>query len=751
MAPAETIDQPSPSVVALPDDHPGRSTDAPGAVPSTADGRADERAAGAGGSGEPGRPADRRLFEGTWWRPTTRSGWITLAIAAGTAVLYCWNLAAVGAGNSYYAAAVKSGSVSWKAWFFGAIDPGSFITVDKPPAAYWIMGLSARVFGYSTWSMLLPDVAAGVGSVLILHRMVRRWMGDVAAHLASIAFALTPVAVLMFRYNNPDALLTFFCLAAAWALWTAVETGRTRWLVLSAVLVGLGFDTKMLQAALVLPAFVLVYALAGPGGLGRRLLQLTAALGSLVVAAGWWVVVVAVWPASSRPYIGSTQDNSIVSLITGYNGLSRLFGSSGPGGGGGPAGAAGGGGAGPGGNGFGGASGIGRMFNSAIGGQVSWLIPAAAVALVAGLVLTLRRPRGDRERAGWLLWGGWALTCIAVFSLSSGIFHPYYTVQLAPALAALTGAGGVALWRRGRTDMLAVVALGVGLVGTAAWSAALLDRTPDYHRALTVLVVLGAAVAAVGLWLGGRLRQRAIVAVAATIGAASVLAGPAAYAVTTVRSAASGPLVAAGPSSGAGGPAGFGGAGGRRGGFGGGPGRGAAGWTAGSGTSGLVSYLEAHQGSARYLVAAFGSQSSAPIIIESGKPVITVGGFNGGDPAPTLDQFIAMVRKGEVRYVLVGGDGPGGGGFTGPGGPGGPGGGGGGFGGPGGPGGGGGFAGPGAGGFAGRGPGGGGPRGGARTGATISSWASTHGTQVPSSDYGGGAGGTLYRVAAADT
>src|SRR4051812_26885574 len=234
---------------------------------------------------------------------------ITAAIGLLAAVLYTWGLSRNGMANSYYAAAVRAGSTSWKAFFFGSIDPGSFITVDKPPAAIWVMALSARIFGFSSWSMLLPEAAAGVGSVLVLHRLVRRWAGDIAAHLAALAFTLTPVAVLMFRFNNPDALLTFLLLAAAWALWSAIETGRTRWLVLCGVLLGLAFDTKMLQAFLVVPAFAGVYLWTGRPRLRKRLLQLAAGGAALLVSAGWWVAVVTLWPAASRPYIGGSTDH----------------------------------------------------------------------------------------------------------------------------------------------------------------------------------------------------------------------------------------------------------------------------------------------------------------------------------------------------------------------------------------------------------------------------------------------------------
>ena len=598
---------------------------------------------GDGGDRRPSTAVARQIL-----RRPTRSGWITAAIASLSAVLYLWGLDRVGNANDYYAAAVKSGSVSWKAWFFGAIDPGSFITVDKPPAALWVQGLSARIFGYSSWSMLVPEALCGVASVLILHRLVRKWAGMGAAHLAALALAVTPVAVAMFRFNNPDAFLTVLCLGAAWSLWSAIETGRTRMLVLSGALVGLAFNTKMLQAFLILPAFILAYLWAGKPKLGKRIAQLFAALGALVVSSSWWVAVVALWPAASRPYIGSTSDNSILSLVFGYNGFARIFGSS-PGGGAIGGSATGGGAGGPGGgSGFGGTAGWLRMFNSANGGQISWLLPLAGAGLLAGIWLTLRNKRTDLERAGWILWGGWAFVSVAVFSLSSGIFHQYYSVQVAPAVAALAGAGAMALWKLGRVNRWMRWALPTAIVATAAWAVILLDRTPTYHAWLRPVIIGGASLAAVGLWLGARLRHKPTVLVAVAIATATLLAGPAAYSITTILHPPSGSIVSAGPSTGT---DGFGG-------FGAGGGFGAASST--TSDAGLVAYLEANRGDATYLVAAFGSQSSAPIIIASGQPVMTIGGFSGSDPAPTLAQFQQLVADGAVRYVLVGGGGRGG-------------------------------------------------------------------------------------------
>lgn len=588
--------------------------------------------------------------QGSPWRDRvhapTRSGWITLAIAALAAVLTTWGLGEAGVANSYYTAAVKSMSESWKAFFYGSIDAGSFITVDKPPAALWLMALSARLFGFSTWSMLLPQAAAGVGSVLILHRLVREWMGDVAAHLAALALAVTPVAVVMFRYNNPDALLTLLCLGAAWALWVALKDGRTRWLVLSMALIGLAFNTKMMQAFVVLPALVGVYLLFGPPKLGKRLWQLALAGVALLVSAGWWVAIVATVPAASRPYIGSTDDNSILSLVLGYNGLERVLGGEG-------AGPTGGGPAGGGGPNFGGAVGWLRMFNAENGGQIAWLIPIALLGLGAGLWLTRRGPRTDLTRAGWFLWGGWALTTLVVFSFAEGIFHPYYSVQLAPAIAALAGAGAVALWQLGRRHPATRWLLPAAVVTTAGVAVIILGRTPDFAPWLSVAIVAGAALGAAGLWFGATLRLRTLTLAAAAVAGVTLLAGPTAYTLTSIANPQTGSLAAAGPTSAA---TGVGPGGGGDGGAG-GPGGDA---TDIDGDTALVAYLEAHQGDATWLVAAFGSHSSASIILATDEPVMTIGGFNGGDPAPTLDEFVEYVETGQVRYVLVSGGGQGG-------------------------------------------------------------------------------------------
>jgi len=634
-----------------------------------------------------------RAQDPAWARPAL------LGVLALTAFLYMWGLDRNGYGNSFYAAAVLAGTKSWKAFFYGAFDAGSFITVDKPPASLWLMALSGRLLGFSSWSMLLPQALLGVATVALVADVVRRTAGAVAGLVAAVVMALTPVAVLMFRFDNPDALLTFLMVASAWALVRSLQTGRTRWLLLAAAVLGLAFLTKYLQAYIVLPAMVLTYLLLGPRTWLRRAGELLAAAGVLLVSSGWWVAVVSLVPAGDRPYIGGSTDDSVLNLVLGYDGISRLTGAIGGfaggagrflggrafggGGFGGPGG-------GPGGGfGFGGQAGLLRLFNDQLGGEISWLLPLAGVALVAGLWVHRRAPRTDLGRAGYVLWGGWLLTHAVVFSFASGILHSYYTVAMAPGVAGLVGAGVVDLWRLRRRSYLGALLGAAGLVATAWWGAQLLARSPSFLPGLgTLELALAVAAAAVLLaprsLLSGPRRLPGLAArvpaAALAVGLAAVLLGPGAYAIDT----AGNPLQGATPSSGPGVTSGFGGGPGfARGGFAGGPpagfrgpgggvpppGFGGPGGVAGNpggfGESGgtnatLIAYLERNRAGATWLVATGSSMQAAPIELATGQPVIAMGGFGGSDPAMTVDRLRELVRSGQLRYVLVGGGGPGG-------------------------------------------------------------------------------------------
>jgi 4-amino-4-deoxy-L-arabinose transferase-like glycosyltransferase len=571
---------------------------------------------------------------------------VALAVLlAGTAVLYLWDLSASGYANEFYAAAVQAGTQSWKALLFGSLDPGNAITVDKPPASLWVMALSGRIFGFSSWSLLAPQAIEGVLSVGLTFAAVRRWSGPTAGLLAGAVLALTPVAALMFRFDNPDALLVLLMAAGAYCVVRATERASVRWLSLAGVAIGFAFLTKMLQGFLVLPAFAVVYLVAANTTLGRRIAHVLVAGLAVVVSAGWYVALVALWPAGSRPFIGGSTDNSLLELALGYNGLGRILGGQGNGGGGG----------GGGGNvGFGGSTGITRLFGDSMGTEISWLLPAALIGLVAGLWFTRHAPRTDRTRAALILWGGWLLVTGIVFSYMAGTIHPYYTVALAPAVGALVAIPARELWR-GRDQFACRVVLSLMVAVTGIWDYILLARTSDWLPALRWIVLLVAAVAALLILLGGRLAGRFAVIVAgmALVGG---LLGPSAYAVDTAAQPHNGSIPTSGP-----GTSGFGGGfGGPRGGGGGGM----AGFGGGTTTgSALTTALRAS--TTRWAAATVGSQSAASLELSSGASVMAIGGFTGSDDSPTLPQFEAYVRAGEIHYFIAGGGmggGPGGGG-----------------------------------------------------------------------------------------
>ncbi|MEV5641076.1 glycosyltransferase family 39 protein [Streptomyces flaveolus] len=657
----------------------------------------------------------RRLWRGrpedpSWVRPAF------LGLLLATALLYLYNLSASGYANSFYSAAVQAGSQSWKAFFFGSLDAGNAITVDKPPAALWPMALAVRIFGLSSWSILVPEVLMGVATVAVVYAAVRRRFSPAAGLIAGVVLALTPVAALMFRFNNPDALLALLMSVACWFVVRALEDGRTKWLMWAGAAIGFAFLAKTLQAFLILPALALVYGVCAPVGLKKRLGQLALATAAIVVSGGWWVAVVELWPASSRPYIGGSQNNSFLELTFGYNGLGRLNGeeTGSVGGGGGPGGGAGG---------QWGETGWDRMFNSEIGGQISWLLPAALILLVAGLIATRGRGRTDATRASFLVWGGSLLMTTAVFSYMAGIFHQYYTVALAPYLAAVVGMGAAALWER-RERIWVSLALAAAVTATAAWGYVLLNRTPDYLPWLRWLVLVGGLVAALGLVFVGRLGRRIALAVAG-LGVVAALAGPTAYTLSTVQEGHSGSIVTAGPAGASmrGGPGGGGRGGalpdggnapGRAQGQGqGGPGNGTGGFPGGApggnqpgngfpgggqngqngqtppggqtgpngwngatgeggraggmggGMGGLLNgaevdaeakkLLETDADRYTWVAAAIGSQNAASYQLGTGDPVMAIGGFNGTDPSPTPAQFKKYVEDGRIHYFISGG------------------------------------------------------------------------------------------------
>ncbi|MEV6992254.1 glycosyltransferase family 39 protein [Streptomyces sp. NPDC093228] len=684
--------------------HPGSAGPAAWGPPA-APGPTDAPAPGSG-VGEPKGPLVRRLWRGRpedprWARPAL------LGLLLATALLYLYNLSASGYANSFYSAAAQAGSTSWKAFFFGSLDAGNAITVDKPPAALWPMALSVRIFGLHSWAILAPEVVMGVLTVAVVYAAVRRRFSPAAGLISGAVLVLTPVAALMFRFNNPDALLALLMALTVHFVIRALEDGRTKWLVWAGVAVGFAFLTKTLQAFLILPALALVYGVCAPVRLRKRLVQLALATVALVVSGGWWVAIVELWPAASRPYIGGSQNNSFLELTFGYNGFGRINGDE--------TGSVGGMGGGSGGQ--WGTTGWDRMFNSEIGGQISWLLPAALILFVAGLVLTRKAGRTDLARGSFLAWGGSLLMTVVVFSYMAGIFHQYYTVALAPYVAALVGMGVTVLWEE-RSRTWASLTLAAAATATAAWGYVLLDRTPDYLPWMKWFVLVGGLTGALGLIFVTRLgRQLALAAVGLSF--VTSIAGPTAYTLSTVNQGHTGSIVTAGPAgaSRVGGPGG----GGLRGGFGGLPGQsrqngngeaqgrnggrgfgqgggfgglpgagmpggngqngptpqgnqqggfpgggtGEGGMRGGRGPGGLLDganvgseakkLLENDAGNYTWVAASIGSQNAASYQLATGHAVMAIGGFNGSDPAPTLAQFQKYVAQGRIHYFIAGG------------------------------------------------------------------------------------------------
>jgi 4-amino-4-deoxy-L-arabinose transferase-like glycosyltransferase len=611
------------------------------------------------------------------WHRLALIGVVLLAV-----VLSFWRLEQEGYGNLYYAATVKSMLTSWHNFFFASFDPGGFVTVDKPPLGFWVQAASAALLGFNGWSLLLPQALAGVLSVILLYHLVRRVFGPTAGLLAALALAVTPISVAANRNNTIDSLLVLVLLLAAWAVSRAAGQGRLRWLLLGALLVGLGFNVKMMQAYMVLPAFYLLYLIASPLPCWKRLAHLALATVLLLVVSLSWAVIVDLTSADRRPFIGSSKDNTVMELIIGHNALARLL----PGGlrGGSPAGPpqpppgwrpgqprdgqpplpppggrpgqqpplppgrqpsqptppSGPGGSQP----FAheiGERGALRLFNRQLAGQISWLLPLAGLGLLAAAWQTPL----DRRRQALLLWSAWLLPQVVFFSIAN-LFHRYYLAMMAPAIAALVGAGVVALWddyhRAGDSTRLAVSWRGwllpLALIVGAVVEAVILAEFPDWSRWLTPLVGglgLGTAGVLIAARLAGKAGRRVWPAVVATVGVLALLVAPTVWAVTPVWYGGDVALPYAGPElletpS-------------RRGNL--------------PDVSRLVDYLLAHRGREPFLAATLNANTAAPLILATGEPVMALGGFSGGDQILSAEGLAAWVTGGALRFFLVSGQG----------------------------------------------------------------------------------------------
>ncbi|MER7865432.1 MULTISPECIES: glycosyltransferase family 39 protein [Amycolatopsis] len=576
------------------------------------------------------------------------------ALVAGVA--YGWGIGG-NAAHYAYAAAVRSMAANWHNFLYGAYDPAGFMSVDKAPGALWLQALSVRVFGYETWALLLPGVIAGAVSVYVLFVLVRRWAGHAPAALAAVLLAATPITIAGTRVNLPDSTLILTLLVATYAFWRALEKASPRWLLLTAALVGLGFHIKLAMALAILPVLGIVYLVAAPASPGRRVLHLLGAGAVTAAVSSIWMLIVGLTPAGSRPYMDGSTSNSVWQMVWSYNLFDRTD-------------------AAKAGNSAelpvlpdgkvtpvdqGGDTGVFRLFNDLIGGQISWLLPLAVLLLVVGLVAAGRAPRTDKARAGWLLWGGWLVLFAGALSFSQSI-HPYYTSILAPAIAAIAGAGLHLAW----TDRRFTWALPVGLLATGAWAFVLMNRSSDYVPWLRPVVAI-AAVAAAVLVLVRRTGKFAVVTGA--VAGVALLAGPVAWAApafhppTDPRTAMfqnfnplAGPnpnalstgidltkLMAGGPKPGASGgqamplppPIMFQ-------------------MMPSDADPKLLAFLKANKRGERFDVATVGGTGASPYI-RAGLSVMPMGGFVGTMPMPTADGLADAVHSGQLRYVLFGG------------------------------------------------------------------------------------------------
>ncbi|MDT5009803.1 MAG: hypothetical protein QOH57_1420 [Mycobacterium sp.] len=572
--------------------------------------------------------------------------WLTVLLV-GTAAMYLWNITIDGMGNQFYAAAAQAGSKNWEALLFGSLDAHNFITVDKPPVSQWVMGLSGQIFGFSSASMLVPEALMAVATVALLYGAVARICGPKAGLLAGAALALTPVAALMFRFNNPDAVMVLLMMAAAYCAVRAMQQASTKWLVLAGVALGFAFLAKMLEGVMVMPAIGLAYLVVAPAPLRRRLVQLLASLAAFIVSAGWFVALTILWPASTRPYIAGSTDNSFMDLVLGYNGFARVLGRNRGGFQGPPpvpdapgdavhhAGQ----------GGFGGfgnqSQGWSRLFSGEFGFEIGWLLPGALLATILVLVSRGRAPRTDLVRGVTILFGGWLLVDGIVLSYMHGMIHPYYCLSVAPAVAGMFAIGVHEMWSRreawpGRIGMALLLAV------TSGWGFWLLRRNAEWLPALRWVIVGLAVITTVALVVamaktGGRFAHATVIAALLV-----ALAGSTLYAVATIGQPQSGGGPSVGPARSAHATAaGFSWGGNSFG--------------RGFGQSTSNPQLEAMLSATHteWSAAITRSSAAAGLELKTDTAVMAVGGFSGRDPVPTLSQFQRYVADHRVAYYIA--------------------------------------------------------------------------------------------------
>ncbi|MEM1505367.1 glycosyltransferase family 39 protein [Domibacillus sp. 8LH] len=614
--------------------------------------------------------------------------WLAVILAL-SAILNFYNIGASGS-NSYYTAAVKSMTTNWKSFFYASLDSGNFITVDKPPVALWVQAISAKIFGVSDWSVLLPEAIAGVLSVFVLYTIVKPVFGMKTARWAGLVLAVTPIFVAVTRTNNTDAMLILTLLFAVWALMKSVQQKKISWLLLSMVLIGIGFNIKMLQAYMVVPAFYLFYLIAAQHNWKKRIVHLVMATVVLLGVSVSYATAVQLTPEENRPYIGGSQTNSVLELAFGYNGIQRLTGdqsksggtddksgsllnnNSSQGAGGEDIGEA----------------GVLRLFSDSMSGQSSWLLPFVLFGLI-GIAVSIKRQRAlTMQHKFAIFWLAWLLPMMGFFSIAS-FYHRYYLSMMGPAVAALTAVGGAVLWglykeKKNWSRLLFPIALLV----TFAFEAYVLYQNIDSIQPWLIggVLALGLIVCILLIITTKYVHH---VRTAAMLG---LLLMPAYWAVIPVMAGTTNSIMpTAGPAT-AGGPGGGGvfadrgvamaadgerrempegmempqdgemPAGMER------PdgtdenssdGRGGGGM-GGEMSEELISYLEENNTGETYLVAVQNANSAASIILNTDYTALAMGGFGGSDPAMTVEKLEEMTASGEVKFFMTSGGGPGG-------------------------------------------------------------------------------------------
>ncbi|MGW6642441.1 ArnT family glycosyltransferase [Streptomyces iakyrus] len=637
---------------------------------------------------EPAPPGRHRRWE-VWKSPADQPRWARpalLGIAALAALLYSWNITTSGYAP-FYAVAARSMSESWRAFFFGVLDPGATLTLDKLGGFLWPQALSARLFGFHAWSLTLPQAVEGVISVLVLYRVVRLWAGVVPGLLAAGIMTLTPAVASMFGHSMGDGAMTMCLVLAADACQRAMFSARLRPLLLAGVWIGLGFQAKMLQAWLILPALAVGYLVVAPAPLRRRVVHvLTAGAVTLAVSLSW-VAVLTFVPASERPYVDGTTDNRAFTMVFGYNGLNRFSRDLIPGsvsqmndtvgppqgerapdpagvpdqaGAPNPAGALG---SSPDTHPSGGGSVPGKLLGSRFAPQVGWLYPLALTSLVLCAGWRRKVPRTDRLRGGFVLWGGWLAISALVLSAIE-VPHTAYVAMLAPALAALSGAGLTAFWkayREGRSVRVLPAVIAVELL----WSAFLCFLYPDFLPWLPWLLILAGLVAVPSLVVAHRKDRRTgrLAAVGLAAGLVTMFAGPAAWSLSVLD-----PRYAGSAMDASAGPFATGGSAVRRAANVVGVGNAPSGTAAAAASLNesdvltdsqhqLLAYARRHGDGAKFVFANDSAVMSWNYILATGAPVLPMGGFSGGSPTPAPDEVKRLVSAGELRFVLLSADG----------------------------------------------------------------------------------------------